>query len=186
VIRLGWLVAVLLLVGGCGTEVATDAAPRRTPDADPTVATPTPKPTLPPAKCPPSGGAITVGPVDPALGHRAVTVKLTNCGSKTLVVEGYPEVAVLNARREKFKLTVAHGSSYMATDPGPTRIRLARGKSVLASVAWSNTVTYGDNQSGAYFAISWRKGVPPVIWPEYVDIGTTGKITLTAWNPKPA
>ena len=182
--RLVGLGVLLLLVAGCGTEVAPRSADRQIPP--PARQTVTPIPTLPPTTCPPSGAAITVSVVDPALGHRAVTVTLTNCGSKTLTINGYPEVAVLNEKRKPFKLTVAHGSSYMATDPGPTRIRLAPGKTVLASIAWSNTVTYGDNNKGSYFAISWRKGVAPVIWPEYVDIGTSGKITLTAWNPKPA
>jgi len=175
---------LVLLAAGCGTEVAPGSAEREIPP--PARQTVTPIPTLPPVTCPPSGAGITVSVVDPALGHRAVTVTLTNCGSKTLTINGYPDVAVLNEKRTPFKLTVAHGSSYMATDPGPTRIRLAKGKTVLASIAWSNTVTYGDNNKGSYFAISWKKGVAPVIWPEYVDIGTTGKITLTAWNPKQA
>jgi hypothetical protein len=192
VIRLVGLGVVLLLAGGCGTEVAAGSSPQETPQETlppinrPVRPTLTPQATLPPKSCPPSGGAITVGPVDPALGHRAATIKLTNCGPKTLTVDGYPEVAVLNAKRARFKLTVAHGSSYMAIDPGPTRIRLAKGESVLASVAWSNTVTSGDDNKGSYYAISWRQGVAPVIWPEYIDTGTTGKITLTAWNRKPA
>lgn len=128
---------------------------------------------------------ITVGPVDAALGHRAVIVKLTNCHSAPITVNGYPAVIVLDAGRRPMKLTIAHGTSYMAIDPGPSRIRLTHGQSALAVIAWSNTVEVAeDNLTGTYLAIASHTGQPPVIWPVTTDVGTTAKLTLTAWSRK--
>lgn len=180
------LAVLVVAASGCGTEVA--ASPQARPTAPgPSWATPvpvrTPTPTPPPQKCPPSGAMITVGEVEAALGHRAVVLKLTNCRARTLTLDGYPEVAVLDARRNKLKkVAVAHGSSYMATDPGPARIRLGKGESALAAVSWSNTVeVYGGAVAGTYLSVAQGKGDAPVVWPVVTDIGTTGKVELTAW-----
>lgn len=128
---------------------------------------------------------ITVGPVEVALGHRAVVVKLTNCRSAPISLNGYPDVAVLNARRQPLKVTVAHGISYMAIDPGPTKIRLAKGETALAAVSWSSTVEVAeDKASGTYLAVARRRGVSPIVWPVDTDLGTTARITLTAWCRK--
>jgi hypothetical protein len=79
-------------------------------------------------------------------------------------------------------VTVARGTSYMAIDPGPTRIRLHKGESAVAAVAWSSTVEVAeDKASGTYLAVARRSGDHPVIWPVATDLGTTAKVTLTAW-----
>jgi hypothetical protein len=128
---------------------------------------------------------ITVGPVDAALGHRAVVVKLTNCRTAPISIDGYPDVAVLDARRQSMKVTVAHGISYMAIDPGPSRIRLNKGESALAAISWSSTVEVAeDKASGTYLAIARQAGDHPVVWPVDTDLGTTARITLTAWCVK--
>ncbi|MFG1905154.1 DUF4232 domain-containing protein [Kribbella sp. NPDC048928] len=200
--RQGWarllgrlmLLGGLVLVSGCGTESAVSGGvPGRTPDvATPRTPgsgvsaerrpTPSPTPTPPPRTCPASGAQITVGPVDAALGHRAVVVKLTNCRSTPINLNGYPGVTVLDARRKPMKVTVAHGISYMAIDPGPTRIRLSKGETALAAVSWSSTVEVAeDKASGTYLDLAPRAGNSPVTWPVDTDLGTTAKVTLTAW-----
>ncbi len=79
-------------------------------------------------------------------------------------------------------VTIAHGTSYMARDPGPTQIRLHKGESALAAVAWSSTVEVAeDKASGTYLAVARRRGERPVIWPVDTDLGTTAKVSLTAW-----
>ncbi|TDX03090.1 uncharacterized protein DUF4232 [Kribbella sp. VKM Ac-2566] len=151
------------------------------------MSTPTPTvgrrtPTPPPPTCPASGAMITVGPVEPALGHRAVVLKLTNCRTAPITVNGYPDVAVLNARRRTMNVTIEHGTSYMARDPGPTRIRLRKGESALAAVSWSSTVEVAeDKASGTYLAVARHRDERPVTWPVDTDLGTTAKVTLTAW-----
>ncbi|MFD7157987.1 DUF4232 domain-containing protein [Kribbella sp. NPDC059898] len=173
----------VLLLAGCGTESPTGAAPASHPPEVRRTASPTPTP--PPPVCPASGAMITVGPVDAALGHRAVAVKLTNCRKAPITLDGYPTVGVLNGRRQPMTVTVAHGTSYMAIDPGPARIRLDTGETALAAVAWSNTVEVAeDKASGSYLAVAPRRGERQVVWPVDTDLGTTARITLTAWCRK--
>ena len=101
-----------------------------------------------------------MGPVEAALGHRAVVLSYATAAPGTLTVNGYPEVAILDAARKRIKLTVQHGSSYMARDPGPQPIRLAKGETLLSVVAWSNTVTDGDTTNGSHLAVAHAKGEP--------------------------
>jgi hypothetical protein len=128
---------------------------------------------------------LTVGQVEAALGHRAVVLKLTNCRTAPITVNGYPDVAVLNARRRTMNVTVARGTSYMAMDPGPTQIRLNKGESAVAAVSWSSTVEVAeDKASGTYLAVARHRGEQSVTWPVDTDLGTTAKIILTAWCVK--
>lgn len=125
---------------------------------------------------------MSVSEVDAALGHRAVVITLTNCRSEEMTLNGYPEVTVLDARRKPMKVTVKHGTSYMAIDPGPTKLHLRKGQSAMAAVSWSNTVEIGeDKAAGTYLSIARRAHDKPVIWPVVTDIGTTARISLTAW-----
>jgi hypothetical protein len=126
--------------------------------------------------------SISVGDFDASVGHRAVIAKLTNCRSEPITVTGYPGVTVLDSKRRTMKVTVAHGTSYMAIDPGPTKLRLRKGQTAQAAIAWSSTVEIGgDNETGAYLSVARGAQNPPVVWPVTTDIGTTAKITLTAW-----
>ncbi|MGW7682818.1 DUF4232 domain-containing protein [Kribbella sp. NPDC054772] len=181
--RQSWLVLLgaLLLLSGCGTDPAATSEPPPGPRLAPTIA-PTPSPTPPPPPCPASGPAIAVGPVEAALGHRAVVLKLTNCRSTPITLDGYPELAVLDARHRTMNVKVTRGSSYMAIDSGATRIVLHKGQTALAAVSWSNTVEVAEDKvSGAYLAITARADDRPVVRPVDTDLGTTGKVTLTAW-----
>ena len=91
-------------------------------------------------------------------------------------------MTVLDAKRRPMKVTVTHGLSYMAIDPGPTKLRLRKGESARAAVSWSNTVEAGeDKAAGTYLSIARSTRDKPVVWPVDTDIGTTAKITLTAW-----
>ncbi len=187
--RTAGLLAGLLMLTGCGSDVAASGTTDRSPapgDLAASPATPTPPrkptPTPPPPTCPSSGASITVGPVEAALGHRAVVIKLTNCRSRILTLNGYPDVAVLDGRRHPIKVNVTHGLSYMAIDPGPTKIHLRKGESALAAVSWSNTVEAGEDKSaGTYLSITSHTNDRPTIWPVDTDLGTTAHLTLTAW-----
>lgn len=73
----------------------------------------------------------------------------------------------------------------MAIDPGPTRIHLHKGESALAAVSWSSTVEVAENKtSGTYLRIASHTGTKPIVWPVDTDLGTTARITLTAWCRK--
>jgi hypothetical protein len=185
------LLAALLVLAGCGTEsaatVTTDSRPTSTPSPTlgPTPFTtvgPTPTPTPPRPTCPPTGASISVGPVDAALGHRAVVIKLTNCRATPITVNGYPDIAVLNAKRRTMNVTITRGNSYMAIDPGPTKLSLRKGQTALAVVSWSSTVEAGeDKEAGTYLAVARAATDHPVVWPVDTDLGTTAKLTQTAW-----
>jgi hypothetical protein len=183
--RRAWvgLIAGLLVVTGCGTESALGGEPRRTPI--PTAArraSPTATPSPPPPTCPASGALLSVGHVDAALGHRAVVIKLTNCHAKPLTLDGYPAVTVLDEHRKSMKVIVTRGTSYMAVDPGPTKLHLKPGASAQSAVSWSNTVEAGlPAAAGTYLSLAKDKQDTRTVWPVVTDIGTTGKITLTAW-----
>jgi len=80
-------------------------------------------------------------------------------------------------------LLVASGcGTESATGTRPDPKRLAKGESVLAAVSWSNTVEMGgDNETGTYLSVARGKGDKEVVWPVVTDIGTTAKVSLTAW-----
>nr|WP_238354800.1 DUF4232 domain-containing protein [Kribbella sandramycini] len=179
-------VGLALILSACGTERATggESAVVPTPKI---IGTPTPvkrTPTRPPATCPASGRSIQVSEVEPALGHRSVAVTLTNCRADDMAVEGYPEIVVLDGERRPMKITVSRGSSYLATDPGPGKIRLKQGKSVEAFVSWSNTTTDGEVRNATFLSIARGKQEGPVVWPVELDLGTTGAVKLTAWHQR--
>ncbi|GAA1119897.1 DUF4232 domain-containing protein [Kribbella jejuensis] len=112
-------------------------------------------------------------------------MKVTNCRSRPINLNGYPDVAVLDATRRPLKVTVAHGISYMAIDPGPTKIHLSKGESALAAISWSNTVEVAeDKASGTYLRIAPHTGEKQAIWPVDTDLGTTARVTVTAWCRK--
>lgn len=176
------MLLIVVLVAGCGTEVASRGAPPPATPVPTGEATGGPIPTPPPKVCPASGAQVTVGPVEAALGHRAVVLTVTNCRPATLTLDGYPEVAVLDYWRKPLGTTVAHDSSYMAIDPGPKPVRLRKGQTALAVVAWSNTVADGaDPQTGQFLKVAARTGESQAVWPVVTDLGTTGKLELTAW-----
>jgi hypothetical protein len=160
----------------------TELTPRALGPTPFTTVHPDPTPAPPRPTCPASGASITVGPVEAALGHRAVVVKLTNCRATPITVNGYPDIAVLDADRRAMNLTITRGTSYMAIDPGPKKLVLRQGETALAAISWSNTVEAGeDKASGTYVAVARSKGEHPIVWPVDTDLGTTAKITLTAW-----
>jgi hypothetical protein len=180
-----WVLAVVLLVGGCGTEVASQGAPPPATPVPTGEATGGPIPTPPPKVCPASGAQVSVGPVEAALGHRAVVLTVTNCRATALTLNGYPAVVVLDYWRKPLGTTVAHDSSYMAMDPGPQRLRLGKGQTAVSVVAWSNTVADGsDPQAGQFLKVAASKGDAQAVWPVMTDLGTTGKLEVTAWARK--
>ncbi|MGW4592897.1 DUF4232 domain-containing protein [Amycolatopsis thermoflava] len=136
-----------------------------------------PPPPAPPADC----ARYESGPVEPALGHRAFVLTLTNCGTAARAVSGYPDVQVLGPEGEVLDVRVERGSSYMAIDPGPGTFALAPGKSLVTVVSWANTVTDGEIVTGSALAVASKPGEAPRQLPVETDLGTTGEITVTAW-----
>lgn len=132
--------------------------------------------------CTKAGTSVAIGAVDAALGHRAFGIELCNCSRKPVVVDGYPTVKVLDAQRKPMPVRVERGSSYMGRDPGPKRITLAPGKRLVSLVAWSATVTDGKKGEGEFVTIQPRPGDPPTTFGVWLDLGTTGEVSVIAWS----
>ncbi|MFC4032809.1 DUF4232 domain-containing protein [Streptomyces polygonati] len=172
---------VVVLAGGCGpgggAAVSVTAAPRPA----------TPKP---PA-CPTDGLRVSLGPVDGAMGLRAVQLRVVNCSTASRTVSGYPAVRVLDEHRAPYHVTVHHGPSVAGAgavvDPGPTRIALAPGRLATAALVWRNLVTRSDvvALTGAAVEITPTQGALPHSLPLNVDLGNTGRLDVMAWQAAP-
>ncbi|MFC0627175.1 DUF4232 domain-containing protein [Kribbella deserti] len=187
--------ALLFAVSACGTEVAPGAGGR--PGAPTTSATAkTAKPTdgetsfgkeratPPPAKCPASGLLITRGEIDAAMGLRAITLTLHNCGKRAVDVQGYPVVTVLDKVRQPFKITVAPETP----DGPPKKLRLTTKQTLTAELIWRNTVTL-DTTDGpmqaAYLKVAPAANRPASLIELHETFGNTGKARVTPWaRPK--
>ncbi|CAL9461539.1 DUF4232 domain-containing protein [Streptomyces sp. enrichment culture] len=141
-----------------------------------------------PAACPASGVRVTLGDTEAALGQRALSVFLDNCGGRPFEVSGYPDVAVLDAEREELDVTVRLGTH--AVDGGTERavFTLRPGQRARAGVLWRNTVTRTDvvATSGAYLRVTPGRGaaaqtVAPHDGP--LDLGNTDTVEVTPWAP---
>ncbi|WP_081736450.1 DUF4232 domain-containing protein [Amycolatopsis orientalis] len=174
--KLGLLGGMLLVVAGCTASPPPAPAP---------LTVPTPEPGLvEPAGCLDTGVTVKSGPVEAALGHRAIVLTLTNCGQAPRTLTGYPEVRLLDKEKRPMNVSIEHGGSYMAIDPGVSPQTVQPGGTLLSVVSWSNTVTVGSPEAGAYVTVAAAKGDPEQRITVDTDLGTTGKLTLTAWNPK--
>lgn len=141
------------------------------------------------AACPPSGVRMVPGPVEAAMGLRAMGVTLTNCGTVLYTVKGYPAVEVLDEDGEPYgDVRVLQGSRHITTgvpDFGPHIVTLKPGESARTELVWRNTVTEADIPAvnSSYLRIAPLPGRPPeVLTPDGgIDLGNTGRLATTAW-----
>ncbi|MFE7466286.1 DUF4232 domain-containing protein [Streptomyces sp. NPDC057499] len=135
------------------------------------------------ADCPSSGVVVDMGEVEPALGHRAVGLTLTNCGDKPYPVDGYPSVRALDEAGDPLPVKVNPGSSYMGTDRGPQQVVLKPGRSMYALLAWVSTPTGGDLVEGDALEIAPAPGLEPRVFPlEGNDVRLLDELNMTAWR----
>ncbi|MCX4822251.1 DUF4232 domain-containing protein [Streptomyces sp. NBC_01142] len=186
------------VLSGCGSTTVEEAAaepvaPRELGvKPDPLTASPgshpgaQPSPTASPvpAACPASGVVVTNDVVNAAMGHRAVTITLTNCGKRPYQVNGYPQVGALDKDRKPLKLKITHGNAF--TDAGrdqrPKPVTLAPGQSVLSVLHWTNRVTSFDAaKPGEYLVVAPAAGREQQILPFTLDMGTAAELDVTAW-----
>jgi len=210
-----WGLGLLVLVGGCGTatgapgaagprvsgySVHTDTLP---PDARAETLPATPRTPYGRISVAPEVTAITEGPcpkgglrimpseVDGAMGLRADSLTVTNCGAKSLTVSGYPQVRVLDEDGKAYAVTVHQGLSITGDggieDPAPTTFTLKPGAQALSTLVWRNLVTRSDVEAvtGDTLEVAPGKGALPQSVPLKVDLGNTGKLDVLAWQPAP-
>lgn len=199
--RYAALVCVLALAAsGCGlsAELDRERNPDRSPTPTPTLsvaptlavpapASPSvePSPAVPvqPAGCPSSGVRVDAGPVDGAMGLRAMTLTLTNCGHKPYKLDGYPAVLVLD--ETGLPIPGVHtaqgteGVSMAPKDPGPEPLTLAPGEAAQAGLYWRMNA-----EAGPYLRVGSAQGRDErtVRLADPLDIGPENTLGTTAWR----
>ncbi|GAB3140398.1 hypothetical protein GCM10027290_11150 [Micromonospora sonneratiae] len=141
--------------------------------------------------CPQSGVLITNGMVDTAMGLRAMTVEMINCGGQSYAVQGYPMVRVLDEDRNPLPVKVIDGTSSIAVikglDAPPKPVTLLPGQRAKAVLVWRNTVTDAtvSPTTGKDLEITPAGGQSPqIVSPNGgVDLGTTGRLGVSPWAP---
>jgi hypothetical protein len=152
---------------------------------DPTAGHPPERPV-----CHSGGVRVTAGPVDAAMGQRAMDVTLENCGTRPYRVEGYPALRLLDQDQQPVTgVSVAHGSGGIATvtgfDDPPEPVTLKPGETATAGLLWRNTVTGFDGATNIpYLTVEAKPGTPALLLePDGgLDLGTTGKLGIGPWR----
>ncbi|MEU3512631.1 DUF4232 domain-containing protein [Streptomyces longwoodensis] len=141
-----------------------------------------------PGVCPPSGIRVTADDGDAAMGLRVVGLRLDNCGTRAVSLDGYPDLTLLDGDREPVDgVRVLHGSGGIATvsgfDDPPRPFTLAPGRSASAALMWRNTTGSGAAVDAPHVRVRALPGAAPVTVTPHLDLGTTGKLGVSAWKP---
>ncbi|MGY1579013.1 DUF4232 domain-containing protein [Streptomyces sp. MN13] len=141
--------------------------------------------------CPPSGIRVTADEGDAAMGLRVVGLSLENCGTRVRHVDGYPGIALLDADWQPVGgVDVLRGSGGIATvtgfDDPPGPVALAPGERVTAGLMWRNTTGMGAAVTVPYVRVTALPGADPVMVAPHLDLGTTGRLGVSAWQRPPA
>lgn len=196
--------AGFLVPAGEGEPAPTPSAPYRVhadklPTPVPTVSAPLPDRPPPPAQgpgptpsagragCPSSGVVVDMGEVQAALGHRAVGLTLTNCGSEPYRVKGHPSVRALDDAGDPLPVPVNPGSSCMGSDEGPQEVVLKPGGTMRSLLAWVSTPTGGGLVEGDALEIAPAPGLETRTFSlEGSDVRLLDELNMTAWRTEPA
>ncbi|SDJ55425.1 DUF4232 domain-containing protein [Streptomyces indicus] len=141
--------------------------------------------------CSGEGFKASAGMVSSAMGLRAMSITLTNCGTGAYEFHGYPALTVLDEQRDPVAIEVLKGTDGISsgirnTEPKP--ILLQPGESVSATVAWRNTVTDAARPAphGTYFDVAPAPGrAGHAVKPGDggpIDIGSAARIGVSAWE----
>ncbi|WP_394616564.1 DUF4232 domain-containing protein [Lentzea sp. JNUCC 0626] len=141
-----------------------------------------------------SGLRFTTSGTGAAMGLRLMAVEVTNCGTESLQLNGYPQVKVLDAGREQLDIAILDGSGGIATidgfDTPPQPITVPPGESAKSAFVWRNThASEGPPLVGKHVDIATAPGDAwqPLVAtsPEstvLIDLGTTGRLGVQAWH----
>lgn len=122
---------------------------------------------------------------DAATGHRLVSLQLVNISDEPCTLDGYPDVAFGDQNAHVLDVTVEHGSSFMATDPGPTAIELIPGASARAGIAWDANSVHGQLAARELWVAPFA-GAARSLWDVSLDIIPGATVSVTAWEAVPA
>ncbi|WP_237518917.1 DUF4232 domain-containing protein [Streptomyces sp. SID5910] len=142
---------------------------------------------VPEGACPASGLRLFADDGDAAMGLRVVGLHLENCGSRPHDLEGYPALQLLDEELEPVDgIRVVRGGEGVALldgfDAPPLPVTLRSGESARAGLMWRNTTEFGEAVNVPYVRVRERDGSAPVIVAPGLDLGTTGKLGVSAWR----
>lgn len=139
--------------------------------------------------CPESGVRMYADQGDAAMGLRVVGIHLENCGTGTYRLDGRPRLQLLDGGHEPVEgVRVLQGGSGIASGTGadapPRPLALRPGERARTTLVWRNTVELGagDPVNAPYVRIWARPGAAPVTVVTELDLGTTGKLGVGAWQ----
>lgn len=141
-----------------------------------------------PGTCPASGIRVSADRGDAAMGLRVVGLHLDNCGTRDYSVDGYPVLELLDDDLQHVDgikiLDGGGGITFGDADDEPAGpVTLKPGESALATLTWRNTTDFGTAVNVPHVRVRAKVGAPPVIVTPNLDLGTTGKLGVTAWRP---
>ncbi|MFF3552705.1 DUF4232 domain-containing protein [Streptomyces tsukubensis] len=188
-------VAVPSVPGGATVRSSFTATPAQGPDSAGTAgvkilkvrSVPVDELGSPAGPCPRSGVRVTADQGDAAMGLRAVGVRLENCGTRPYQLDGYPRVTPLDEQHRPLPgVRVLRGGAEISTGLGtasPRRFSLAPGEAARTSLMWRNTHEgFGKAANGPYVRLVAKPGASPVMLIPELDLGTTGKLGVAAWE----
>ncbi|MFI6145696.1 DUF4232 domain-containing protein [Streptomyces sp. NPDC051109] len=141
--------------------------------------------------CPEGGVRLLEGAGDAAMGLRVADIQLVNCGTQPYVLEGYPEIRLLDGKRAPVEVAVVHGADGITSAPTgvegvPQRLELRPGQAAAVALVWRNLVTDSTVPAaeGWVLDVTPRAGAPRVELElrHSVDLGNTGKLGISPWK----
>ncbi|MEU2389746.1 DUF4232 domain-containing protein [Streptomyces sp. NPDC007369] len=199
------VVAAVAVLAGCDTPPAPASAPGPTgaarpagpsrPPADRPPGAAAPGPAAPSAAadepCPAGGVRVRQGGGDSAMGVRIMSIELVNCSAEPYVLEGHPQIRLLDRKRAPLEAEVLHGSGGIAggvpnMDRPAERVTLEPGRTAAFGMLWRNLVTDPSVPAAEGWAVEVtpRPGAPVVTaeLTHSVDLGNTGRLGISAWS----
>ncbi|MFI9612158.1 DUF4232 domain-containing protein [Streptomyces sp. NPDC052023] len=137
--------------------------------------------------CPDSGVRVYADRGDAAMGLRVVGLHLENCGTQPYLLDGYPELQILDEEHRPVDgVRILEGGDAIATGTGadapPRALALAPGERAWAGLVWRNTTQFGEAVDAPYVRTWVKPGAAPVTVVPELDLGTTGQLGVGAWQ----
>ncbi|MFT4258755.1 DUF4232 domain-containing protein [Microbacterium sp.] len=156
--------------------------PRAEGDPVPLTAPGVAAPDLDPDWCTPDRATLLLGGADAATGHRMQTFTLMNFSEEPCVIEGYADIAFEDQNGHLLDVDVAHGSGFMADDPGPALITVPAQGQAVTTITWDANATDGALVARTLYAAA-LPGMERGSWPVVLDINRGSSVKITAWAP---
>ena len=126
--------------------------------------------------------AVSIGGWDAALGHRAATITVQNTGTRTCIVQGYPDLDFESSDGWVMGITTVHGGSHMTQDLSFGPVSLAPGAKAVASIGWRGTAGAGMVRVGTLLVAPYP-GTQRQELAADIDLSEPGYLTVTEWGP---